>query len=150
MSKIAKKLYVYMAIGKNDRGFTLVSILFSISIIAVTLPFTGYLINTITDTSSHYEEVSTHQFFHFLRDDVIKATSFTIESSALILTLENETTATIEKYGKHIRRKTDHGGHEIYLRDIEDITFTELPYGIHATVTSMQGEQYEKTIIFYE
>ncbi|WP_373892811.1 competence type IV pilus minor pilin ComGF [Virgibacillus sp. CBA3643] len=150
MSKITMKLYACMAIEKSEKGFTLVSILVSISIIAVTLPFTVYLINTITDTSSHYEEVSVTQFFHFLRDDVIKATGFTIDSSALLLTLEDDTTATIEKYGEHIRRKTTHGGHEIYLRDVEAITFKELPYGIRATVTLMQGERYEKTIIFYE
>lgn len=139
-----------MAIGKNERGFTLISILLSISIIAVTLPFTGYLINSTTDTSSHYEEISTTQFFHFLRDDVIKASSYIIDPSTLTLTLDDETTATIEKYGKLIRRKTNRGGHEIYLRDVEAITFTELPYGIHTTVTSMQGERYEKTVIFYE
>lgn len=150
MSKTTMKLYACMAIGKNEQGFTFVSILFSISIIAITLPFTGYLIHSITGSSSHYEEVSTQQFFHFLRDDVIKATSFAIGSSSLTLTIDDETTATIEMYGEHIRRRTNRGGHEIYLRDVEDITFTELPYGIHATVTSMQGEHYEKTIIFYE
>ncbi|MBP1969744.1 competence protein ComGF [Virgibacillus natechei] len=142
------KSSAYMAIRNNEKGFTLVSILISITIIAMTLPFTAYLINSVQNTTN-YEEISIQQFFHYLRDDVIKATSITTSSSSLFLTLDDETTATIEMYGGHIRRQVNNGN-EIYLRDIKEVTFKEKPYGIQTIITSVQGERYEKTIAFYE
>lgn len=123
-----------------------------LTILTMSLPFLGYLTSSSSYTSN-YEEIAIRQFFRFLRDDVIKATTYRVDSnipSTLILEQYDDKTVKFEQYGSLIRRRVDRRGHEIYLRDIKQVAYTPLPNGIRATVTSLQGEEYEKTIIFYK
>ncbi|WP_176555818.1 competence type IV pilus minor pilin ComGF [Virgibacillus ndiopensis] len=137
-----------MDINKNEQGFTFITLLVTITIFFMTLPFVGYIPKTIT-YSSNYDEISVLQFFNFLRDDVIKATDFTIDSNRINLNMKDGTVVSFEQYGDIIRRQVDGQGHEIYLHDIKNFELKPLPYGIHLTITSIQGDNYEKSIIFY-
>src|SRR5699024_9365095 len=139
--------YVYMAIRKNEQGFTLISMLITITILFTTLPFLVYLIQSVS-ISSNYQEISVHHFFHFLRDEFIGAKEYKIENNTIILEYPSET-VSIEKFGSLIRRQVDGRGHEIFLRDVDTITFTSLLFGVKTEIKTLQGEQYEKTIIFY-
>lgn len=125
------------------------SMLLTISILFMSLPLLSYLTKSVTYTSN-YEEINIQQFFQFLRDDVIKATGYKVSTNAITLDLQDGKKASIELYKELIRRRVDYEGHEIYLRDVKEVVFTPLPYGIHVIVTSLQGADYEKTIIFYE
>lgn len=149
MLKKSEKLLVYTVIRKNENGFTLISMLFMLAILAFSLPFLAYLIKSISYTSN-FDEIAGNQFFQFLRDDVSKAIDYHVESSRLTLIIDEDTTVTIEKYKDLIRRQVNKEGHEIYLQAVKELTFTAHPYGVQTTVTSLQGERYEKTIIFYE
>ncbi|WP_163969993.1 competence type IV pilus minor pilin ComGF [Oceanobacillus halotolerans] len=133
---------------QNEKGITFITILFSITILFLTLPFiTSFL--KISQISSYNDELTIHQFFHFLRDEVIAATNYEIEGSTLELEQSNGSQVTIEVYHNQIRRRVNSQGHEVFLRDIKDALFTKLPYGIRATITTLQGDTYEKEIIFY-
>ncbi|GAB3052024.1 hypothetical protein GCM10027286_14120 [Virgibacillus ainsalahensis] len=109
----------------------------------------GYLIKS-SSLPANTDELSIQQFFLFLRNDVINAREYDIEPTVLHLVQNDGTTAKIEKYGSHIRRQVDGKGHEIYIRDIKEVEFIPHPYGIHAFITSVEGETYEKKIIFYQ
>ncbi|WP_164668619.1 competence type IV pilus minor pilin ComGF [Virgibacillus doumboii] len=140
---------VYLASRINDNGFTFLTVLVAIVILFMTLPFTAYLLKGVNITSS-YEELSMQQFYYFLRDDVIKSTSYTVEPTKITLSHYDGTTVTIEQYENLIRRQVTNEGHEIYLRNIDKVKFTPSPYGFHVFITSKQGEQFEKTITFYQ
>lgn len=148
MSKKRKRVSAYTAIHKNELGFTFVSMLLMLTILALSLPFLVYVTKSAS-YSTNYDEIAINQFFQFLRDDVIEATEYQISETALILMIDDRTTVTIEKYQDLIRRQVNKQGHEIYLRNVKDLSFTSHDFGIRATVTSLQGEKYEKTIVFY-
>lgn len=150
MLKRKKRSSVYTDTRKSERGFTFLSLLLTATILFMTIPLVTYLVKA-ADYSSHYQEISIQQFFYYLRDDVMKATTFAVPSSTeLKLGNSDGTTVTIEQYKDLIRRRIEGEGHEIYLRDVADISFQKIAYGIRATVTSLQGETYEKTIILYQ
>ncbi|WP_158701707.1 ComGF family competence protein [Lentibacillus sp. Marseille-P4043] len=138
-----------MGIARTERGFTFLTLLLTVTILFMTLPFISYLIKSAA-YSTNYQEESIQQFLYFLRDDVIKATDYAVTPTAIKLIINDEETVTIEQYETLIRRQVNGQGHEIYLRDVEEVSFTSLPYGIHAKITSIQGETYEKQIIIYQ
>ncbi|MFD1038476.1 competence type IV pilus minor pilin ComGF [Virgibacillus byunsanensis] len=149
MLKIKLKNTVFTAIVKIEKGFTILSVLLSITVLFITLPFAAYLVKT-ANIPTNYEELSIQQFFIFLRDEMIIATDIVVYPNTIEYTVKNGSQVTIEKYDNIIRRQVIGKGHEIYLRDVSDVTFTSLSYGIHVSITSLEGEHSEKDIIFYK
>src|SRR5690625_567316 len=100
--------------------------------------------------NTNYNKMSIQQFYQYLRDNLIEATAFQVSEHSLELLLPDDNTAIYSMYGRLIRRQVDGRGHEIYVRDVKDITFTPLPYGMVTEVTSLEGDVYEKVLVFYE
>ncbi|WP_443257925.1 competence type IV pilus minor pilin ComGF [Virgibacillus sp. L01] len=137
-----------MDILKNENAFSFLSVILTISLLFIIIPFTGYLLKGVSFTSN-YDELSIQQFFYFLRDEVIESTDIKIEPTKITLHQTNGSVVTIEKYQSLIRRKVDSKGHEVFLRDVQAVNFKSTVYGFHVTITSAKGEQFEKTIIIY-
>ncbi|WP_424474875.1 competence type IV pilus minor pilin ComGF [Oceanobacillus kimchii] len=136
---------------QDNRGFSLISHLLMMTIILITLPFTSYMLHFI-ETPSAKEELSVHQFFQFIRDDVIRSLHAVATNDKLVLTVPsdlNEQTVTYEQFGNLIRRQVDGKGFEIYLRNIAELYFQPLEFGFQIILTTSSGDQYEKTISFY-
>lgn len=148
MLKIKQIKFACMGILKNEKAFSFLSVILTISILFIIIPFTGYLLKGVSFTSN-YDELSIQQFFYFLRDEVIESTDIKIEPTRIILNKTDGSVVTIEKYQNLIRRKVDSKGHEIFLRDVQAVNFKSTAYGFHATITSAKGDQFEKTIIIY-
>lgn len=143
-----KKCSVYLACLKNEKGFTFLSMIIAITIIVSLLPLLAYVINT-AKFSTNYDELSINQFFIFFRNEFIEATDYKVSPQKVTLYLKNGKKASFEMYDQLILRRID-GGYEVYLRDVKDVLFTQLPYGVQTTITSTKGEQYEKAIVFYQ
>ncbi|AXI09456.1 hypothetical protein CUC15_11210 [Oceanobacillus zhaokaii] len=147
-----EKTFVYLEYIKHERGFTFVSMLLTITILSITLPFTGYLLHSATN-QSNYEQISVYQCFQFVRDEVIKSTDSLVVDGILQLNqkINNKPAlVTIEQYEKLIRRQVDGTGHEIFLFDVKELIFIDDPYGITIRISTLQGNTYEKRIVFYE
>lgn len=140
--------YVCMVIDKSEKGFTFISMFLTITILFSTLPLLVSLLLSTT-YSTNYDQISVQHFFHFLRDELIEASSYMVEDNTLKLKV-GDRTVLIEKYNTIIRRRVDGQGHEIFLRDVEVISFSSLPYGVHTEIRTLQGAKYEKTIVLYE
>ncbi|MGM8365124.1 competence type IV pilus minor pilin ComGF [Virgibacillus sp. W0181] len=138
-----------MGMMTTERGFTLVHYLLLLTMIAVSLPLMSYLIKSV-----HYpipkEEMAMQTFVNFVRDDIIRASTYHIQDDELTLELHNGKEATISQYKNTIRRRVDLEGHEIYLMNVENLSFSPVPKGFRIRVTSIQGETYEKSITFYK
>ena len=141
------KSFVYTVIGSNN-GFTLMSVMFTLFIILLTLPFIGYLLKNSSNTEQ-YEDISVQQFFIFLRNDIIYAKDTYIENNILFLKTKEDEKAKMEHYKNVIRRQVK-GGHEIYLRDVQDFQIEPLPYGGKIIITMETGGIYEKNFDFYK
>lgn len=142
------KQSVYMAIRKSEQGFTLLSMLAATVILFTFLPFLAYATKAVT-YESHYEEASIQQFYQFLRDELMSATDYAVSRDKLVLRMRDGKRVSFTRYQNQILRQVDGMGHDIYLRDVAGITFTSLPYGVKAEITSLEGKKYEKSIIFY-
>ncbi|WP_377559133.1 competence type IV pilus minor pilin ComGF [Ornithinibacillus salinisoli] len=120
-----------------------------VTIITITLPLIIHIIKTV-DFESDYDEISVQQFFHLLQNELINIKKIDISSKRLLLTLQNGDKASIEKYNTLVRRQVNDMGHEIYLRDIQNLQFTPLPNGVRVKVMTLQGELYEKVLFVYD
>lgn len=140
-------MFVFMHI-KNSHGFTLISVLLVLSIIFLSLPFIVQLIKLVSYETT-YDELSKQHFFLFLRDELFTASDYKVYSDEIVLKLTYNNEAQIMQYGNNIIRRAS-GGFDVFLRDIEEVRFERLPYGVRTLITSLEGEQYEKTIKFYE
>lgn len=149
MQKKRQNPSAYMAYLTNEKGFNLVTLLTMISLIFITLPFFGYVLQITTKPSDSYEELSVHEFFRFIRDDIISSHSYFIKKDALHLIQEDDAIVIISQYDNLIRRQVENRGHEIYLRDIEGLEFYSQPYGIKIVITVEEGARFERTFTFY-
>ena len=140
--------YAFMEYLNNSRGYTFISMLIVLAILIIIFPLIISMGVTL-DTSSSYAELSVQQFFYFFRDELIEAKDYEVNQDQVIVHLRDGRRAIFEQYQHSVVRRID-GGYEVYLRDIVTISFTQLSIGIKATVTSTEGRDYEKTIIFYE
>jgi len=148
MFEINMKKYAYMDSLKNHNGFSMVSMLITISIILLSIPFVSYLLNSLSYTT-HYESLSVNQFYLFLRDELIQSSNIEVNSQSISYKLENGDVATFSQYKDLIRRQVENKGHEIYLRDIDKISFETVTHGVRTTIKTSQGVTYEKTLFLF-
>ena len=141
----------FMVWCRPEGGFTFISTIFMLFILALSLPFMGYLLQ-VSNYRNNYEELSFNQFYQFMRDDLIRAERVDVTGNKLYLGLDGsgEEIATYEKYGNTVRRLVNGRGHELYLQGIKDLAFEPLHYGVKIKLTSTSGDEYEKTIVHYD
>ncbi|MBU5466390.1 ComGF family competence protein [Virgibacillus sp. MSJ-26] len=150
MSEKKLKKNAYSVIARNEFGFSMISMLTTITIIFISLPFLAYLLNSLA-YSSHQEMISTQQFFLFLRDELTESPHIeVINPDAISYELKNGDVAEISFYNNLVRRRVEEKGHEIYLRDIDKLMFKKTSHGMLITVSTMQGEFYEKQIFLFQ
>lgn len=146
MRKNRRKHIVFMEL-KNNKGFTLISTLMTITIILITLPFIAYLLKS-SSLVGQYHDISVQQFYMFMGEDIFKADQLSVENGELILEKNNEA-AIYRLFNNTIRRQLK-GGQEIYLRSVSSFEAKMLPYGCKLIVIDNNGEKYEKLFLFYE
>ncbi|WP_026906689.1 ComGF family competence protein [Paucisalibacillus globulus] len=138
-----------MVYRNSEQGFTFSSLLFTLTVLMICIPLHGAIFKTLKE-NSYYDEISIQQVFHFIQQEVVKSKGYRIDHDKIILIMNSDEIVTIGKYGSLIRRQVDGQGHEIYLRDIQDFQVQLLEYGFKIYIRSPKGEEYEKTITFYD
>lgn len=126
-----------------EEGFTLISTLISLSLVLISLPLIYQLVYEVKSISKF--ELSPYKFMVFIKDDIHRSEQLIAKDNKLYFYLPTNEIATIEQYGKLIRRKVDDRGHEIYLREITNFQTEKLEHGVKVIITSKNGEKYEKT-----
>ncbi len=140
-----------MPFWNDQKGFTFISMLVSLTILALTLPFVHYALSTLQLKQTYTEALSVQQFLIHLHDDLISSSSVHVANNQLHIRFLDrndniEKTATLSQYNNSIRRQVDRKGHEIYLHQVSDVIFEEQTDAIFLTITKESGEVYEKTI----
>ncbi|WP_404453004.1 ComGF family competence protein [Virgibacillus necropolis] len=143
-----KKRHVCSDILVKQKGFTLLSTLLTIAILFITVPFLEYITKSLSYTTN-YTDLSANQLFHFMRDDLIRSTDYTIGNQVVSLKAIDGTTVTYEKYEDIIRRQVDSTGHEVVIRNVKSLSFEEISYGIKTIIITMDGAVYEKKFTIY-
>lgn len=149
MQKETRKNFAFMGYLIKQNGFTFVSMLLILSILAMMLPLVGLTLRTI-DLPSKNNDLPIQHFFLFLQDEVRNADEIDVRSSRLYMKQQKELgIITIRQHHDVVIREL-RSGHEIYLREVQEIHFSEKDIGIHVTVTTTEGDEYEKIIAFYQ
>lgn len=143
-----------MRLWNNAKGFTLISMLVAMTILVLTLPFVYYALSALQLKQTNTEALSVQQFFIQLHYEVMSSSSVYVANNQLYIQFmerndHTERVARVSLYNNTIRRQVNGLGHEIYLRQVSDITFEEQTNAILLTITKESGEVYEKTIYNY-
>lgn len=148
MLKINQKKFACTIIHSNERGFTLLTVLFSLAIISATLALIPTIYRLI-DQQSYTDELSIRQFFHFLSDEIHENDFNYVHANTIYLTNQTGENISLSLYQDMLRKQTNQNGHEILVRNIHTFDVEELSYGIHVTIKTITGEIYAKTFTFY-
>lgn len=146
MLNMIKKDYVYLA-THNQKGFSFISMLMALTVILISVPLLAQALNVINYNSS-YDELSIQQFTYFLREELGMATAYKVDGNELYLTLIDGDRVVIRKYTNQVIRQVNRKGYDVFLRDISDIKFIKLSYGVRVEITSVKGATYEKVIVY--
>ncbi|MFP7493643.1 competence type IV pilus minor pilin ComGF [Terribacillus saccharophilus] len=129
----------------NEKGFTLLEALITLSILILILATIPPLFAPLTK-SMDTEASSVRQALHFITMEVHKGTSVRVEDDRLLIQNQQGRTAVFEQYKDMIRRRVNEKGHEIYLHHINDLTISSDEFTIVVTVKGKRGATYEKRI----
>jgi|SRR5690625_2759653 len=104
----------------QNKGYTLVSLLFSLTILFLITPLTIYLIKPINDFNEihyfPYYELS--QFEYFIRNELNHASNIELEQHKIHFYRSDGSKVTFELYNDQIRRRVNHSGHEVLIHQI--------------------------------
>ncbi|MDC3413400.1 ComGF family competence protein [Aquibacillus sp. 3ASR75-11] len=145
MPRKKKNHFVLMAI--NQQGMTFATLLFSLGVLSIMIPFFPFLFQ-IQNQPTYSDEFAIRQFFQFIMNETYSTKSLTASPTKLTFEKWDGTFVEFEEYGDIIRRQVSDTGHEILLRDVRSISFTESSAGITVSVTTLTGAFYEKKIRF--
>lgn len=132
----------------KESGFSLYHVLFVLGVLIICISLQAAILKTLQAPFT-YDSISTQQFFYFIQRDVIEASDITMKNHQLMLHSLNGDKITYEQYGSLVRRQVNNQGHEIYLRDISNLSISPLPYGFVIRITTQKGGSYEKKIRYY-
>lgn len=141
-----EKKFVCLAIN-NQKGFSLISMLLALMIIFLSVPLLAqalYLVNHGTT----YDELSMQQYTFTMRDEFALATDYYIKDNSLYLVKLDADQVNFYQLDDNLIRRVNGKGHEIFLRNIQNVEFTDVDYGVKIKLTSLEGYIYEKTIAF--
>lgn len=134
----------------NNKGYTLLSALLSLTILCTITFFIIYLINpmnvlTSYNYFSHYE---IRQFQFFIQSELNKSKNILIEKDKIHFIYDDETIVTFEKYNDVIRRRVNFTGHEIILQNVSQLDIKRKNPNYFELVIS-RGDGYEHTQIYF-
>lgn len=132
----------------NETGFTMITSLLTIVIIAITLPLISFVFNQINSPELS-DDIKYSQFFNFIHDDILRANNIYVNGHTLMFETRTDELATVSQYYNIIRRQVNGVGHEVYVRDVQDFSVKQNNHYIQLKLVSIEGDVYEKTIPTY-
>lgn len=133
-------------------GFTLIEVVYSISVtlvlISLTLPlFQVFYVSEVTNPDgAHLFEV---ELFYTQLNNEIRESKY-ISNTESVLTLRKGTgeLVTYEPYKKVLRRRVNGAGHEVVLQNINFVKFQKVEHGISVIVVDLLYQVYERRLSF--
>ncbi|MCM3597186.1 ComGF family competence protein [Metabacillus idriensis] len=133
----------------ENKGFTFLNMLFSLSIVVIIVSSSAILIPYFYRISERENDLNLLEWEVFLQQTVIEmreGTNLIVEPERISFTSKSGRIIEYEKYGFLIRRQVDGTGHIICLRNVKTIKFEPIAGGAALTVTSMTDNEYRCSI----
>lgn len=127
----------------NSKGFTLLEILVSVSLLCTISFFFPPLYSILLKhdfSESRIQEMEWDVFCSQAKKEVRKSTKLEVVGGKLMLTSEVGT-VIYEVYGNMLRRRVNMTGHEILLQHIDSVSFLLLEDGVQISIIGSDGDE---------
>lgn len=127
----------------NSKGFTLLEILVSVSLLCTISFFLPPLYSILLKhdfAESRIQEMEWDVFCSQAKKEVRKSTKLEVVGGKLMLTSEVGT-VIYEVYGNMLRRRVNMTGHEILLQHIDSVSFLLLEDGVQISIIGSDGDE---------
>ncbi|MDZ5471021.1 competence type IV pilus minor pilin ComGF (plasmid) [Bacillus sp. 31A1R] len=128
----------------NNKGFTMLEMLFSFTVtcmIVSFLPLSFQLILKEQSIENRIQRMEWEVFISQLKQEIQSCDHYSIGEGILNITI-NGVNITFEKYNTNIRRRVSLQGHEIALQHVKSIVFEERVQQIYIEVVDTSNQTY--------
>lgn len=110
----------------NNRGFTLLEVMFTLFVLSVIVFLLPLLIKQVMyhDLVERLNEKEVEIFFMQLSKEIHSALAIQVHDDTLYITHKDGRVASYGRYGANVRRQVNGSGQERALQNIETISFT--------------------------
>lgn len=132
------------AVFKSNKAFTLIEVLFSLTIFSIIVFFIGPVFHITMEHKESRADLQAMEWAVFcsqFKKEVRNSTKAEVLSGTLHLTKETET-VQYEKYQNSLRRRVNSSGHEILLQNVSESSISILKNAIKITVKDLSGREY--------
>lgn len=146
--KIYLKSHIKNVKCLNNKGFTMVEMLYAFSIFILIVSFFPLSFKYLFQNENYEERNKAMEwqvFVNQLKMDIRFAEELTIFNESIVL-LKNGQRIQIDKHGTNIRRRVDNKGHEIALQQIKSLQFDQLTDGFRMTVQDLDNQMHNATM----
>ncbi|WP_177176308.1 ComGF family competence protein [Piscibacillus halophilus] len=118
---VKKRKYVVMFRINNSNGYTLLSLIISLSILIFTTPLIVHFLNFILsiDSTYHQSDFELRQLHYYIQSEMNQSVEVHINHHSITFVKADGSRVKYELYKDLIRRRVNDTGHEVILRDVE-------------------------------
>ncbi|SDM16584.1 competence type IV pilus minor pilin ComGF [Bacillus sp. OK048] len=135
----------------NEKAFTLLEVLFALSIFTTIVFFMVPLFHIILEnkeSNGRLQDMEWDVFCSQVKKEIHISSKVEVISGRLVITNNNET-IYYEKYGSTIRRRVNATGHETLLQNVAVVTFTRVQNTVKINVIDVWGKEYNVVVHSY-
>ncbi|MFG6121050.1 competence type IV pilus minor pilin ComGF [Thalassobacillus sp. B23F22_16] len=136
-----------MDTGRHN-GYTLAETIISLLVFSLLTALLSPIFQLLS-MDNRNQELSIHQLFHFLSDELSYNDLKTVTNTQITFQSPDGDIISIEKYGTTIRRQVGGRGHETLLTGVRDVEFTISNNLLVIKITDQGGSEYEKLLQAY-
>ncbi|MCC3356743.1 competence type IV pilus minor pilin ComGF [Bacillus sp. REN16] len=132
----------------NEKGFTLVEMLVTFSILIVILSFIAPFLGVVfRDNDKQFNKLEWQILIQQMKMEIREASNLSVSTNSSV-TFYNAAgdVVSFEKYTDKIRRRVNSKGHELLLQHITEVTFEPRTNGFLITVLTVDGKTYQALI----
>lgn len=137
--------------GLNDRGFTMLEMLFAFSIFCVIstfLPIMFQIIFNSHSVESRIQNMEWELFVNLLKKEVQAGESVEVVNGQLRI-INGEEVSTYQKYQNILRKQVNGTGHEVVLQNVQSVSFARNAQSVTIVVETSFNQIKEATIFSF-
>ncbi|NRG47610.1 prepilin-type N-terminal cleavage/methylation domain-containing protein [Bacillus sp. CRN 9] len=129
----------------NERGFTLLEMLFGFSIFLILMSFIPLSLKLVASHSMFEARVQSLEwkvFVNQLKKEVRMSERMLNRSNQLVLIKDGDT-VSYERYRENIRRRVNMQGHEIVLQQVDTVQYEATPSGVKVIYKDLYNQEHQ-------
>lgn len=135
----------------NNRGFTMLEMLYAFSIFLLVISFFPICIKYLLDheqLEAKTKRMEWYVFVNQLKKELRLAEEIVVTDDRLFLRKHGQD-ILFEKYGENLRRRVDYRGHEIVFQKVDAFKFSPLQNGVKLTLIDYYNQSYSASLYSY-